>query len=307
MNQSAVPRRFEHPQDAAEFRQVHRPGIELYRAHIVRYAFDPHTHDAFGLGAIDSGVERFRYRGAEHLAPPQSLVLMNPDMLHTGRAETEQGWRYRMIYLDAQVLEQVTGERGWWFAEPVGRDAMAARRVSELLTAMWQCHDPLAIDGGLLALTDLLRPYARGTRPVEPPRRLNADLALDRAIALMNDRLADGLTLDQLAGAAGLSPFHFLRRFKARHHATPHQMLMALRLFRAKQRLAAGIPPAAVAAEVGLVDQAHLTRRFARMYGVTPARYQRQLGARCGATDAIQSSTTFSSTSSGSAPWSSTT
>ena len=307
MNQGAVPGRFEHPHDAAEFRQVHRPGIELYRAHIVRYAFDPHTHDAFGLGAIDSGVERFRYRGAEHLAPPQSLVLMNPDMLHTGRAETEQGWCYRMIYLDAQVLEQVTGERGWWFAEPVGRDSMAARRVSELLAAMWQCRDPLAIDGGLLTLTDLLRPYARGTRPVEPPRRLNADLALDRAVALMNDRLADGLTLDQLAGAAGLSPFHFLRCFKARHHATPHQMLMALRLFRAKQQLSAGIAPAAVAAEVGLVDQAHLTRRFARMYGVTPARYQRQVGARCAATDAIQSSTTCASTSSGSAPWSSTT
>jgi len=26
------------------------------------------------------------------------------------------------------------------------------------------------------------------------------------------------------------------------------------------------------------VDQAHLGRRFVRMYGVTPGRYQRQLG-----------------------------
>jgi AraC-like DNA-binding protein len=96
----------------------------------------------------------------------------------------------------------------------------------------------------------------------------------------MHDRLADALTLEDLAGAAGLSPFHFLRRFKAQHHATPHQMLMALRLHRAKQWLAAGIAPADVAAGVGLVDQAHLTRRFARMYGVTPARYQQQLGTR---------------------------
>ena len=51
-------------------------------------------------------------------------------------------------------------------------------------------------------------------------------------------------------------------------------------LFAAKQRLAAGMAPASVAAEVGLVDQSHLTRRFARMYGVTPARYQQQLGLR---------------------------
>src|SRR5438552_16917006 len=126
---NAVPAEFEHAQDRAEFKRLQRPGVELYRAHIVHYAFDPHTHEAFGLGAIESGVERFRYRGSDHLAAPGSLVLMNPDMLHTGRAETEQGWRYRMIYLDPDVLQTVSGERGWWFAEPVDHDACAARRV----------------------------------------------------------------------------------------------------------------------------------------------------------------------------------
>lgn len=85
----AVPDHFDHPLDAAEFkRPPHLAGVELYRAHIVRHAFEPHTHEAFGLGAIESGVERFRYRGTEHLAPADTLVLMNPDELHTGRAET---------------------------------------------------------------------------------------------------------------------------------------------------------------------------------------------------------------------------
>ena len=76
---------------------------------------------------------------------------------------------------------------------------------------------------------------------------------------------------------AGLSPFHFLRRFKAQYHVTPQQMLMALRLFEAKRLLATGDPAAQVAAATGLTDQAHLTRAFARRYGVTPARYQRQV------------------------------
>ena len=52
---------------------------------------------------------------------------------------------------------------------------------------------------------------------------------------------------------------------------------MALRLSAAKRRLTAGEAPAQVAAATGLTDQAHLTRAFARRYGVTPARYQRQL------------------------------
>ena len=42
-------------------------------------------------------------------------------------------------------------------------------------------------------------------------------------------------------------------------------------------RLAAGEAPAAVAAASGLTDQAHLTRAFARRYGVTPARYRAQV------------------------------
>jgi AraC-like DNA-binding protein len=277
MPSAAVPAAFEHARDAAEFKRPARAGVELYRAHIVRHAFDPHTHDAYGLGAIESGVERFRYRGGDHLAPPRSLVLMNPDVLHTGRAETEQGWRYRMVYLDTETLDALSGEPGWWFDRPVVHDPAAAQRVSALLAAMWRSDDALAIDCGLLELVETLRPHARrAARPVPS----KAELALDRAIHLMHEALAEPLTLEQLAAAAGWSPFHFLRRFKDRHHVTPHRMLMALRLFEAKRLLAAGRAPAAVAAEVGLVDQAHLTRRFARMYGVTPARYQQQLGTR---------------------------
>ncbi len=273
----AVPDTFEHTLDAAEFkRPAHRPGVELYRAHIVRHAFEPHTHAAFGLGAIEAGVERFRYRGEEHLAPADTLVLMNPDELHTGRAETRAGWRYRMVYLDAEVLEQLTGERGWWFADAVGRDAPRARRVSRLLRQLWHAHEPLAFDGLLLELVDELRPLARTAQPLR-------DAGLPRfapVVEHLRGHLAERLTLDELAALAGLSPFHFQRQFKRAHHATPQQMLMALRLFEAKRLLAAGEAPAQVAAAVGLADQAHLTHAVARRYGVTPARYQQQLGTR---------------------------
>ncbi|KQU78087.1 MULTISPECIES: AraC family transcriptional regulator [unclassified Rhizobacter] len=273
----AVPDRFEHASDRAQFKQpAHRGGIELYRAHIVRYAFEPHTHEAYGFGVIDAGVERFRYRGSEHLAPPQSLVVMNPDVLHTGRAETVHGWRYRMAYVDAALLREVSGEADWSFAEPVLRHAASAQRAGAALQALWTADSALAFDGALLELVQAVQPHARRGRP---ERASECDAPLQRAIDLMHDRLADPLTLADLAQAAGLSPFHFQRRFKARHHATPHQMLMALRLFRAKRQLSAGIAPALVAADNGLTDQAHLTRRFAGMYGVTPARYQQQTRA----------------------------
>jgi transcriptional regulator GlxA family with amidase domain len=65
--------------------------------------------------------------------------------------------------------------------------------------------------------------------------------------------------------------------FKAHFHVTPHQMLMAIRLWRAKQFLTSGMPAAQVALASGLTDQAHLTRAFSQRYGITPVRYQKQV------------------------------
>jgi len=269
-----VPHAFEHLRDSAEFRlPSHRKGIELYRAHIVRHAFEPHVHDGFGLGAIESGVERFRYRGAEHLAPPDSLVMMNPDELHTGRAETEGGWHYRMVYVEQSAVDAFTGEAGWWFGDAVRADAAGARRITVLLDALWQAREPLAFDGLMLQLLQEFRRHARTPQPL----RTEALSRFEPVIDYLREHLAERLTLEELAAVAGLSPFHFLRQFQARHHATPQQMLMAFRLSEAKRRLTGGEAPAQVAAATGLADQAHLTRAFARRYGVTPARYQRQL------------------------------
>ena len=269
-----VPHHFDSPADSAEFRlPSHRPGIELYRAHIVRHAFEPHMHDGFGLGAIESGVERFRYRGADHLAPPDSLVMMNPDELHTGRAETEGGWHYRMVYIEPSAVDEITGEPGWWFDDAVRTDVAGARRVTALLDALWQAREPLAFDGLMLELLQAFGRHARAPRAA----RTEAPSRFGPVIECLRERLGDRLTLEELAAVAGLSPFHFLRQFQARHHATPQQMLMAFRLSEAKRRLTAGQSPAEVAAATGLTDQAHLTRAFARRYGVTPSRYQRQL------------------------------
>ncbi|HET6552625.1 MAG TPA: AraC family transcriptional regulator [Dyella sp.] len=269
-----VPSQLASRQDAAEFRlAAHRSGVELYRAHIVRHAFEPHTHDGFGLGAIESGVERFRYRGAEHLAPPDSVVLMNPDELHTGRAETEGGWHYRMIYIEPTAMAEVTGEPGWWFDDVVREDPSVAQRVTASLDALWAAREPLAFDSLLFELLSLVRPHAHVPRKACDGRPARFAPVIDYLHAHLSRRL----TLDELASVAGLSPFHFLRQFQTQHHATPQQMLMAFRLAEAKRQLAGGERPARVAAAVGLADQAHLTRAFARRYGTTPARYQRGL------------------------------
>lgn len=267
-----VPGQFDDIRDRASFR--HLPdiaGVELYHAHIARYAFEPHTHEAFGIGAIEHGGERFRYRGAQHVAGVGSLITMNPDELHTGQALTEDGWRYRMIYLEPQLMENLTGETGRFFHEVVHDNPQQARFTLALMTRIANSRDTLEQHGLLLTLARSLSPL---TQPATPST-ISPRLLLVREY--LHDNYMQPLTLDALAQVAAMSPYHFQRQFSAAFHATPHQMLMAIRLWRAKALLTQGVTPAATAAAVGLSDQAHLTRAFARRYGVTPARYQKQV------------------------------
>ncbi|QCT19601.1 AraC family transcriptional regulator [Jejubacter calystegiae] len=268
-----VPDEFNDIRDRASFRHLPGlPGVELYRAHIARYAFEPHTHEGFGIGAIEQGAERFRYRGAWHVAGAGSLVTMNPDELHTGQAESQDGWRYQMIYLDPHTLSEISGEPVWWFHDAVRQDPARASATLALIQAIWQHDDPLARQGILLQLVELLRPIASA-----PPAPREATRRFSRVREYLHDNYMRPVTLDELAAIAALSPWHFQRQFKAHFHVTPHQMLMAIRLWRAKQLLTNGMAPAAVAAATGLSDQAHLTRAFSWRYGITPARYQKQV------------------------------
>ncbi|HEV8691588.1 MAG TPA: AraC family transcriptional regulator [Ideonella sp.] len=279
-----VPEHFEQPLDRAEFRRpVGVDGVELYRAHIVHHRFAPHAHDGYGLGVIEAGQERFDYRGREHFAPAGAIVLMQPGELHTGGPAAPQGWRYRMLYLDEAVLTGQLGEgRAWRFDSAVRQgDTARARALADALVRLWNAADGLAADGALADVLALLAPLATAKDANEvaacakpTPRR-----QFQRVIDALHADFAHEWRLGDLAALEGLSPFHFQRSFKAAHGISAHQMRVALRVAEAKRRLARGEPAAEVAAAVGLTDQAHLTRRFAGMYGVTPARYQRQIGA----------------------------
>lgn len=269
-----VPETFESKKDQAQFRILaDHPAIELYRAHIEQHTFEPHTHEAFGIGTVIHGAERLRYRGSEHVASTGSVVLMNPDELHTGHAETENGWRYQMIYIDPATLESMTGMRSLWFKDVLRHDPACARTLSSLLSQIWQSSDSLASECLLASLGSLIRQYTCAGHTAQPGPRHRLDCVKD----YLREHLAQRITLPELASLVNLSPYHFLRQFQMQYHVTPQQMLMAYRLFKAKQLLSLGVSSATVAAETGLTDQSHLIRAFTRRYGTTPARYQKSV------------------------------
>ena len=98
-----------------------------------------------------------------------------------------------------------------------------------------------------------------------------------RARDYLRAHAVQNVTLDELATVAGLSKFYLLRTFYRAYGLTPHGYQMQLRLARARRLLDEGRPLSHVTYDAGFADQSHLTRRFAVFYGLTPARYARQL------------------------------
>jgi AraC family transcriptional regulator len=98
-----------------------------------------------------------------------------------------------------------------------------------------------------------------------------------RAVRLIERHPDTGLSLEQLAVAAGLSPYHFLRVFEQLTGLTPHQYVLRARLRQAATRLAA--EPAKVldiALDCGFGDVSNFNRAFRNEFGVNPVRFRSQ-------------------------------
>ncbi len=122
-------------------------------------------------------------------------------------------------------------------------------------------------------IVDLRHDYPLGRRRRE--RKGLSQMRLARALALIDERLADPLAVNEIATAVHLSPFHFARMFRRSTDQSPHEYITRRRLERAKELLATSdLSMLDIARTVGYRTQAHFTRVFHEGTGTTPRRYR---------------------------------
>ncbi len=118
-------------------------------------------------------------------------------------------------------------------------------------------------------------PGAKALRPIMDQRRV-VDLACD----FLSSRIQVNPSLDEIARATGVNRFLLLRYFKRVLGTTPHAYLIRIRIERAQDILQRSSSLAEVAALFGFADQAHFTRLFKRLVGMTPGEYSKQVPLR---------------------------
>jgi len=111
-----------------------------------------------------------------------------------------------------------------------------------------------------------LRALAPGARD---ERRISA--ALRRIEACLDEQLS----IAALAKVAAMSPYHFLRTFRALVGVTPHQFILHARMRRAAvllRRTSDNV--SAIAFAAGFGDLSTFNRRFQRIFGVSPSAFR---------------------------------
>ncbi|MEM9449514.1 MAG: AraC family transcriptional regulator [Cyanobacteria bacterium P01_E01_bin.6] len=254
--------------------------LEMLHATYITYSFSRHAHEGFGIAIVESGAMEFEYCGNTYIAPPGSVVVTQPGVMHTGRAVLDTGWTYRTLLPDADWLQQAATELAErpkampYFSSPLILDKPLNQQLTTLHRNLETTTSPLERESRFLwAMAQLIRHHACD-RP-----QAKAVGKESRAVQLVQDYLTASYTanisLNELATLVNMTPLRLLRTFRKHVGLPPHAYLNHVRVRQAKQLLAKGWAITDAAIETGFTDQSHLHRHFKKMLGVTPGQYAR--------------------------------
>jgi AraC-like DNA-binding protein len=249
-------------------------GLEALYARFEDYRYEPHFHESWTVAWVQQGAAQFALEKARHVAPDDHVFVIPPGRIHTGESASVGGYSYAVLYIQPSLFVDL----GFADAAPVDIQATVFRdrRVTAALSRahhLLHSRQELGHGAALLDVTSALSEHL--VPALDDREERGGHVAVARARAYIDDLACEEIPLPVLARHAGLTSSRLSQAFRRELGVTPHAYQRAVRIERAKYLLRAGMAPAAVAADAGFYDQAHLTHNFRRLVGVTPARYAR--------------------------------
>jgi AraC family transcriptional regulator len=151
-----------------------------------------------------------------------------------------------------------------------------------LLDRLWEeaghgdAAGQLYAEGAAITLLGMLLRVSDGM-PVPAPRGGLAPWQLRRVQAAIEERLAEDVSLTELAGLVDLSPWHFCRAFRRSTGQPPHRWRQVRRIARACTMLSeTNLPISAVAAATGHADPGQFATLFRKIMGCSPSTWRRE-------------------------------
>jgi len=253
-------------------------GVEILQAWFAGPAYDTHRHDTYAIGLTDQGVQSYDYRGAKRTSTPGKVMVLHPDELHNGRAGSDEGFGYRMLYVDpACISDAVRVIVGRPCPLPFVRESVSENKVlAHAIQLVSMCSEKAK---ETLARDEIILHLANGLIAGDPDcNKLNRKYtinyqAVDRAREYLyhaNNRIVHSTELEKVTG---LTRYDLSRQFRKVLGTSPYRYSVNRRLDAARQLIQQNKPIVEVAFETGFSDQAHFSRLFKSACGITPGRY----------------------------------
>lgn len=247
-------------------------GMQRIEAWFHGPAYAMHRHDTYAIGRTLAGVQRFNYRRSCRDSLPGNTMVLHPDEAHDGQAGTQEGFRYRMIYVEPSLVQEILGGCALPFLEGgVSTDPRLATATEALLAQSGHRFEPLEQSEGLAELAHALAMVAG-----KPQRQPKGDyLAAQRALDFLQAHRFRTVTLEELEAATGRDRWSLSRDFRLYYGTSPYRYLTMRRLRAVQRSLLAGLSLAHSAMDAGFADQSHMSRHFLKTFGLTPGHWLR--------------------------------
>ncbi|MDT0321752.1 AraC family transcriptional regulator [Streptomyces millisiae] len=204
------------------------------------------------------------------------LELMVPGRSSVRSYRAASALRTVQVHVPRAVVERTAAELGGpgpdfeAMAAGLGGGDAVVEQVVRALPGAREAGDLYGESAAAFLVTHLL------SRGREGPRPGGEHAAVRRAVALMRERLADPLTLAELAAEVRLSVYHFIRVFREATGETPHRYLTRLRIEEARRLLAGtDLTVQRVAERCGFSTPGSLSSAFLKHVGVRPSAYRK--------------------------------
>jgi len=247
-------------------------GITALSASITDFTYKKHAHKEYAIGVTLRGIQHYHLDGNLQLSYQNGIMLFNPEQAHDGMAHDKAGLDYVMLYIDPQLLLEVTGKKELvHFSTPIVYDDRLEQRILNLSNAILSEKDEALCSELLLSLTDSLVQTDFTTDYKKD------NVLISKAKNLLYENFESVLKLDDVCKELNLSKFQFIRFFKAHTGSSPYQFYLNGKIERAKQLIEKNRDIYTAVAECGFVDLTHLNKHFKSVYGTTAFEYMAHL------------------------------
>lgn len=246
---------------------------EVLSAHYVKQKFPMHYHDTFCIGILEEGSEILSFSSHKIIIPAHSIILINPFEVHSNYAVDADGWKYKMMYVNPDVMDYTASLMGF----PKGKisfkqqslwDDSVFRSIQALFSGLELRSQDIEDQ-----FTDMLKGLISRYGSVAHEDRQSGHDRMEAVRSVLDKQYGTKLYLDDLAKTAGMDKFSLIRAFKQFTGLTPLSYVVYKRVQKAKKLIAENMKLSHVALETGFYDQSHFTRYFKTYVGVTPASY----------------------------------